>query len=118
MCEQVARGIDASPTDVLPSSTGVIGHFLPMEKVHRGIDQALASLSPSATAGRKFAQAILTTDTKLKQACESVRIGRSRVTVAGCCKGSGMIAPNMRGARPAADAVGGRRADVQPRHRG
>ncbi len=95
MCQQVAETIGAELHEVLPFSTGVIGRFLPMEKIRQGIDAALASLSPSAEAGERFAQAIMTTDKRMKQACEQVRIGRSHVTVAGCCKGSGMIAPNM-----------------------
>ncbi|MEP0842568.1 MAG: bifunctional glutamate N-acetyltransferase/amino-acid acetyltransferase ArgJ, partial [Phycisphaerae bacterium] len=80
---------------VLPASTGAIGHFLPMDKIRKGIDAALADQSDSAEAGLRFAQAIMTTDLKVKQACARVRIGGQRVTVAGCCKGSGMIAPNM-----------------------
>jgi len=95
MCKQVAQTLNVSPYDVLPASTGVIGEFLPMAKVRQGIEAALAGLSSTQTAGRRFARAILTTDTKIKQACERIRIGRDTVVVAGCCKGSGMIAPNM-----------------------
>ena len=95
MCRRVAERIGAKETDVLPASTGVIGRFLPMDKVLKGIDEAIARLSPSAKAGRDFATAILTTDTRMKQACERFRIGKTRYTLAGCCKGSGMIAPNM-----------------------
>jgi glutamate N-acetyltransferase/amino-acid N-acetyltransferase len=95
MCQRLAEQIEGRETDVLPASTGVIGHFLPMEKIYRGIDEAVASLSPSATAGRNFARAIMTTDLKLKQACVRFKAGKATFTVAGCCKGSGMIAPNM-----------------------
>lgn len=95
MCARVSTAIGASVSEVLPASTGVIGQFLPMSKVRQGIDAAIESLSSSAAAGRRFARAIMTTDTRAKQACERVRIGGSRVTIAGCCKGSGMIAPNM-----------------------
>lgn len=95
MCRRVAERIGAKTGEVLPSSTGVIGRFLPMEKILPGIDAALGTLSSSAEAGECFAQAIMTTDLRTKQACERVRIGRTQITVAGCCKGSGMIAPNM-----------------------
>jgi glutamate N-acetyltransferase/amino-acid N-acetyltransferase len=95
MCREVAARVDAREVDVLPSSTGVIGAFLPMDKVLRGIEEAMSTLASSAAAGRDFARAILTTDTRMKQACTRVRIGRARFTIAGCCKGSGMIAPNM-----------------------
>ncbi|MBI4580605.1 MAG: bifunctional glutamate N-acetyltransferase/amino-acid acetyltransferase ArgJ [Planctomycetes bacterium] len=95
MCRRVADQLGARETDVLPSSTGVIGVFLPMAKVAAGIDAAMATLSSSAAAGCGFARAIMTTDTRTKQACARFRIGKLRFTVAGCCKGSGMIAPNM-----------------------
>jgi len=95
MCARVSASLKADAQDVLPLSTGVIGQFLPMTNIRRGIDTAMASLSNSAAAGRRFARAILTTDTRIKQASQQVRLGRSRITIAGCCKGSGMIAPHM-----------------------
>ncbi|MBP7937269.1 MAG: bifunctional glutamate N-acetyltransferase/amino-acid acetyltransferase ArgJ [Phycisphaerae bacterium] len=95
MCRRVAEGIGVDETDVLPSSTGVIGQFLPMDKILKGIDRAVEALSGSARAGLSFARAIMTTDLKVKQATARFKIGKEIVTVAGCCKGSGMIAPNM-----------------------
>ncbi len=95
MCARVSSAIGASAREVLPASTGVIGQFLPMTKIRSGIDAAVASRSSSAAAGRRFARAIMTTDTRLKQACERVPRGRSPTTIAGCAKGSGMIAPNV-----------------------
>jgi len=95
MCRLTARGLNADETEILPASTGVIGRYLPMDRVRAGIRAALAGLSPGPGAGEAFARAIMTTDTRLKQACTRVRIGRQRIAVAGCCKGSGMIAPNM-----------------------
>jgi len=95
MCRQLAEHVGADPTAFLPASTGVIGTFLPMDKVLRGIDAAVATLSTTARAGRDFARAILTTDTRPKEAFRRVRIGRTPVVISGCCKGSGMIAPNM-----------------------
>jgi glutamate N-acetyltransferase/amino-acid N-acetyltransferase len=72
---------------VLVCSTGVIGHFLPMEKVERGIH----AVELSADGGPAFAASIMTTDTRPKHA--SVRFGD--YTLGGCAKGSGMIHPNM-----------------------
>jgi len=78
----------AVPADeMLVCSTGVIGHFLPMEKLEAGIGQ----LDSSADGGEPFSRAILTTDTRPKRG--SVRFGP--YTIGGCCKGSGMIHPNM-----------------------
>jgi len=95
MCKLVGDAIGTPSGQVLPASTGVIGEFLPMDKLTVGIEQAMRSLSNSASAGKRFVRAIMTTDLKIKQACERVRVGRSTVTIGGCCKGSGMIAPNM-----------------------
>lgn len=97
MCQLAAGGIagGANPHEVLPSSTGVIGHFLPMEKIRAGMPGALAGLSDSAEAGAAFAHGILTTDLVAKTAFATVKLGGKTVTIAGCCKGSGMIAPNM-----------------------
>lgn len=95
MCARLAKHINAKSEDILPASTGVIGQYLPMDKVLSGIDTAYAGLSTSIKAGRDFAKAILTTDTCTKQAFRRVRIDGKEVVVAGCCKGSGMIAPNM-----------------------
>jgi glutamate N-acetyltransferase/amino-acid N-acetyltransferase len=95
MSLHVASAIGADPTDVLPASTGVIGQFLPMPRLRAGIAAAVRSLSRSAKGGRQFARAIMTTDTRIKQTVERTRIGRTTITVAGCCKGSGMIAPNL-----------------------
>ncbi len=95
MCRRVAECVKTDAERVLPSSTGVIGRFLPMDRIRAGIVQAAGNLRSDAEAGESFARAILTTDKRPKQACVRFRIGRAAVTLAGCCKGSGMIAPNM-----------------------
>jgi glutamate N-acetyltransferase / amino-acid N-acetyltransferase len=100
MCKLTAEGLveeggEFPIAEVLPFSTGVIGHFLPMEKVRAGIPAVIAKLSDSEEAGAAFAHGILTTDLVAKTAYETVMIGGKKVTIAGCCKGSGMIAPNM-----------------------
>jgi glutamate N-acetyltransferase/amino-acid N-acetyltransferase len=95
MCAQIAAAIGCDAREVLPSSTGLIGAFLPMDKVQRGIADAVSALSDSAHSGHDFARAIMTTDTRPKETFEQVKIGKSTVRIAGCCKGSGMIAPNM-----------------------
>jgi glutamate N-acetyltransferase/amino-acid N-acetyltransferase len=95
--DQLARlgEIEVPLTMVLPFSTGVIGHFLPMDKIRTGIPKAFAQLSDSQEAGEAFAAGIMTTDLVPKSAHTTVTIGGKRVTIAGHCKGSGMIAPNM-----------------------
>jgi glutamate N-acetyltransferase/amino-acid N-acetyltransferase len=95
MCALTARQLGAEPEEVLVASTGVIGHQLPMEKVTDGILKAAASLSYSQAGGFAFAQAIMTTDTRCKQAVRRLTLPGAEVTIAGTVKGAGMIAPRM-----------------------
>ncbi len=81
--------------NVLVASTGIIGKQLPIKKITAGISKAVAKLSDSASAGLNFAKAIMTTDTKPKQAVRQIEISGKKVTIAGAIKGAGMIAPNM-----------------------
>jgi glutamate N-acetyltransferase / amino-acid N-acetyltransferase len=83
-----ALGIEAR--EVAVASTGVIGERLPMGRISTGI----ASVELGRD-GAGFAEAILTTDTRTKEAAVRVEIGGVTVTVGGTAKGSGMIHPNM-----------------------
>jgi len=83
------------PHQVLVASTGIIGHQLPMEKITAGIVKAAKNLSASPSAGLNFAKAIMTTDTRAKQAVRKIKIQGKKGTIAGTVKGAGMIAPNM-----------------------
>ncbi|MDZ4721519.1 MAG: bifunctional glutamate N-acetyltransferase/amino-acid acetyltransferase ArgJ [Roseiflexaceae bacterium] len=89
----VAERIGCAPEQVLVLSTGVIGRQLPMEKLSRGIE---AVTSSEALVGAPFvARAIMTTDTKPKVASATITLAGGSITIAGCCKGAGMIHPNM-----------------------
>lgn len=82
------------PSDaVFVMSTGVIGQPLPMPKIAAGIRQASRELSMQG--GHAAARAIMTTDTRPKEAAARVRVGETEVTIAGMCKGAGMIHPGM-----------------------
>jgi len=61
------------PSEILPSSTGIIGHLLPMEKVERGIVEAGMNLGGSAEHALRFGDAIMTTDTRRKTAAVQLR---------------------------------------------
>jgi len=93
MAKLTADRLDLDPPQVLVSSTGVIGRFLPMDAVKKGIAEAVASLHEDG--GEAAARAIMTTDTVVKQATGQVLIDGVTVRVGGMCKGSGMIHPNM-----------------------
>jgi glutamate N-acetyltransferase/amino-acid N-acetyltransferase len=95
MCASTAGHLGVEPQHVLVASTGIIGHQLPMDKVTQGIAKAAPLLSDSQAAGLAFANAIMTTDTRLKHAYRQFELGRARVKLAGTVKGAGMIGPNL-----------------------
>ncbi len=95
MCRRTAWGLSVQPNQVLIASTGIIGQPLPIKKITDGIDVAKNKLNTSAAAGRNFAKAIMTTDTRAKQAVRKITISGKTITIAGTVKGAGMIAPNM-----------------------
>jgi glutamate N-acetyltransferase/amino-acid N-acetyltransferase len=95
MCQFAAGVARCEEWEVLPSSTGIIGHLMPMHKVERGIVDAGQYLGDSLEHALLFADAILTTDTRRKAAATEFKVGRQTVTLAGVCKGSGMIGPRL-----------------------
>lgn len=93
MVRQVA-GLLATPLHtVFVGSTGVIGQPLPISKIRKGVARLITRLR--STGGADAADAILTTDTRVKQVALQARIAGRRVTVGGMAKGSGMIHPDM-----------------------
>jgi glutamate N-acetyltransferase/amino-acid N-acetyltransferase len=66
-----------------------------MDRVESGIRQAAAKLGNTARHALAFADAILTTDLVRKSAAVRLHIGKQSVTIAGVCKGSGMIGPRL-----------------------
>ena len=89
---QVAAHLGCQPSDVLVSSTGVIGVPLPKDKARAGI---AAALEAPQCSWKEAADTIGTTDTFAKGATASAMIGDTRVELVGIVKGSGMIAPDM-----------------------
>jgi len=109
-CSAAAQAFGCKPEEVFPSSTGVIGVPLPVEKLVAVLPALAASLGPEADRFHEVAAAILTTDTVEKTAfarVDSVQDGRagstaapdnataSEVRIAALCKGSGMIHPQL-----------------------
>ena len=93
--EAVEKALDIPANQVLVASTGVIGMQLPMEKLEAGISVMAPELEGTAESGLEAARAIMTTDTKPKEAAVAFEVGGKTVTLGGMCKGSGMIHPNM-----------------------
>ena len=90
-----AESLDIKADSVLVASTGVIGMQLPMDRIEAGIRAMAPELKGSLESGTKASKAIMTTDTKHKEAAVQVVLGGMPVTIGGMCKGSGMIHPNM-----------------------
>ena len=96
LCALATAGeLGVKPGHVLVASTGVIGRRLPVARLLAGMRAAKRLLGDTYAHGLAAEKAVMTTDTKPKQACAQVRIGGRTVTVGGMAKGSGMIEPNM-----------------------
>lgn len=95
MTAEVAAKLGCEPNDILVCSTGVIGHFLPREKLSAGLPVVVEQLGASSESLQAAARGIMTTDTVPKLATRTIGIGGRSVTVTGVAKGAAMIAPNM-----------------------
>lgn len=95
MTVSVAECLNCEPRDVLVCSTGVIGHFLPMDRLNAGIPNAVDKLDSSPDAFRDAAGGIMTTDTVHKQSVREVDIDGKMARVSAAAKGAAMIGPNM-----------------------
>lgn len=93
MQKNAAFALGCREDQVLVLSTGVIGVQLPMTRVNVGIDAAAKRMSSQN--GVLAAQAILTTDTVVKEAAVTLNLPGGDVIIGGMAKGSGMIHPNM-----------------------
>ena len=81
------------PSEVGVASTGGIGRPLPMDKFEEGIPELLSN--SNVQNAEAIEKAILTTDLTQKSCYKTAKIGKKEIAVAGICKGSGMIEPNM-----------------------
>lgn len=93
MAALTADLLNIDEAGVYVCSTGVIGHFLPMEKIKTGIADAIDKMDE--TQGESAALAIQTTDTFVKKVAYEFEIGGKTARIAGIAKGAGMIHPNM-----------------------
>jgi glutamate N-acetyltransferase/amino-acid N-acetyltransferase len=93
MVARTAELLRIPPEHVLIAATGVIGQPLPMDRIRAAIPKLVKSLSPQG--GREAAEAILTTDTRVKEAALRCEVGGRTVTLGGMAKGVGMIEPHL-----------------------
>jgi glutamate N-acetyltransferase / amino-acid N-acetyltransferase len=94
-CSMAGEVFGCTPAAIFPSSTGIIGVPLPVEKVRAALPALKAALGDTPGHFSDIATAIMTTDTKLKAASLTVKIDGHEVRLAGMAKGAGMIHPQL-----------------------
>ncbi len=95
MAKLAAAACGAQEDQALVMSTGVIGAFLPMDKIEQGIASAAVKLGRSEPCVLSAAQGILTTDTVRKLSGRTVNVQGKEYLIAGMAKGAAMMGPNM-----------------------
>ena len=92
MCALVEKHAGVPATDVVVASTGVIGQPLDIAPIAAGMQPLVRGLSGDDLPA---AEAILTTDTRVKSVAVEFAVGGKAARLGGIAKGSGMIHPNM-----------------------
>ncbi len=95
MAQTMAECLQVDAEEILVASTGVIGVPLPIDKIIQGIRDTVPFLDHSIDCANKAAEAIMTTDTFVKQIAIEIEIQGKPIRIGGMAKGSGMIHPNM-----------------------
>ena len=99
MTKHAASAIDPSgkltAEQFVVMSTGIIGRFLPMEKIKAGITAAALELDSTEQAFLNACDGILTTDIARKTSERRFRLEGRETHIVGMCKGAGMIGPKM-----------------------
>ena len=93
MVKATAKALGLRQRQVAVCSTGIIGLPMPMSRIEPAIPGLCDQLDPSG--GSDFAKAILTSDTRAKEAAVTFTIGGKTITIGACAKGAGMICPSM-----------------------
>jgi glutamate N-acetyltransferase/amino-acid N-acetyltransferase len=94
-CASAGELFGCDPHEVIPSSTGIIGVPLPVDKLTAALPALHAGLGSSAAHLGQMAGAIMTTDTRPKMAAADFAVEGVTVRVAGVAKGAGMIHPQL-----------------------
>lgn len=94
-CVAAAETFGCIFDEVFPSSTGIIGVPFPGDKVIAALPALKTAMGSSSSHAELFAQAIMTTDTKMKVASASINVDGKEVRIFGAAKGAGMIHPRL-----------------------
>lgn len=93
--EAAAAALNCSSSQIMISSTGVIGEPLKFELITAALPQMVKNFRSDEERWMAAARAIMTTDTKPKLVQKFCKINDMKISLIGFAKGSGMIAPNM-----------------------
>ena len=93
MCDLVEESTGVASGDVVVASTGVIGQPLDITPIKDGMQQLVSALNYEGS--QDAANAIMTTDTVLKEVAVEFVLSGKKCTIGGIAKGSGMIHPNL-----------------------
>ncbi len=93
MCKIASDVMKVRGEDIIVASTGVIGMSLDVTPIADSADNLASQMS--CDGGHDAAEAIMTTDTVAKECAVTLTLSGKTVTLGACCKGSGMIHPNM-----------------------
>jgi len=95
MAALAAASCGAGPEQALVMSTGIIGEFLPMEKIEQGITAAAVKLGHEEKNALSAARGMMTTDTRPKLAGRAWQQAGREIRILGMAKGAAMIGPSM-----------------------
>ena len=93
MAKTVASSLGLRQREVGVCSTGVIGLPLPMQRMEEGLNALPTQLTRDG--GRQVAEAIMTSDTTIKEIAITTTVGGKKIRIGACAKGAGMICPSM-----------------------
>jgi glutamate N-acetyltransferase/amino-acid N-acetyltransferase len=95
ICRELARLLGLRTTEIFPSSTGIIGVPLPVNKIISKLPELAAGREATEQGIDRFARAIMTTDTRPKSAWAHFHHGKASIKILGLAKGAGMIHPQL-----------------------
>ncbi len=95
MAANAGGALGVKNNQIMVCSTGVIGEPLPMNIINKGLAAIAHVLNEGPAADKDAAEAILTTDTRIKLSAYRCTLPEGEFSIGGMAKGSGMICPNM-----------------------
>ncbi|MDD2524516.1 MAG: bifunctional glutamate N-acetyltransferase/amino-acid acetyltransferase ArgJ, partial [Endomicrobiaceae bacterium] len=93
--KETANNLNISTNSVLVASTGVIGNFLPVDKMVKALPALIKIISKKDE--KSAVGSIMTTDSFAKIASKKIKVAKGEIIIWGCAKGAGMIHPDLKG---------------------